>query len=53
MVHVPMVLLTAHTEEETQARGGAEDVVAFVTKPFDPEALVALVRNALAAGGTA
>jgi len=53
MVHVPMVLLTAHTEEETQARGGAQDVVAYVTKPFDPEALVALVRNALASGGSA
>lgn len=53
MDQVPVVLLTAHTEEESQARGGSGGIVAYVTKPFDPEALVATVRDALTPGGTA
>jgi DNA-binding response OmpR family regulator len=48
---VPVVLLTAHDED--LARGRDLGIVAYVTKPFDPEALVATVRNALLAGGVA
>lgn len=50
MGHVPVVLLTAHTHEEGEARGDVPGIVAYVTKPFDPEALVATVREALPGG---
>jgi DNA-binding response OmpR family regulator len=48
---VPVVLLTAHAEDEKLSRGGALGIVAYVTKPFDPEELVATVRDALPTGG--
>ncbi len=51
MTDVPIVMLTAHTQDEDQARGYAQGIVAYVTKPFDPEVLVATVRDALAPGG--
>ena len=47
MAHVPVVLLSAHTHDEDRARADVLGVVAYVTKPFDPEALVATVRSAL------
>jgi len=52
MEHVPVVLLTAHVQDEDLARGYALGVVAYVTKPFDPEALVATVRESLNPGGS-
>ena len=48
MTGLPVVMLTAHTHDDDHERGYALDIVAYVTKPFDPEALVATVRNALA-----
>ena len=51
MAHVPIVLLTAHTPEEDGSRADALGVAAYVTKPFDPEALVAAVRSALVGEG--
>jgi DNA-binding response OmpR family regulator len=50
MREVPVVLLTAHTQDEDQARGDELGVVAYVTKPFDPELLVATVLGALRPG---
>jgi DNA-binding response OmpR family regulator len=47
---VPVVLLTARAQEDDVARGYALGVVEYVTKPFDPEALVATVRRALPRG---
>ena len=47
---VPIVLLTARAQEDDVARGYALGVVEYVTKPFDPEALVASVRRALPRG---
>jgi DNA-binding response OmpR family regulator len=44
---VPVVFLTARAQEDDVARGYALGVVEYVTKPFDPEALVATVRRAL------
>jgi DNA-binding response OmpR family regulator len=48
MTDLPVVMLTAHTQDEDHDRGYALGIVAYVTKPFDPEALVATVRDALA-----
>jgi CheY-like chemotaxis protein len=47
LAQVPVVLLTAHAQDDELARGYALGIVAYVTKPFDPEALVATVRQAL------
>lgn len=51
LADVPVVLLTAHTQDDDLTRGYALGIVAYVTKPFDPEALVATVREAVATGG--
>jgi DNA-binding response OmpR family regulator len=47
MTDLPVVMLTAHTQDEENDRGDALGIVAYVTKPFDPEVLVATVRDAL------
>jgi DNA-binding response OmpR family regulator len=47
---VPVVFLTARAQEDDVARGYALGVVEYVTKPFDPETLVATVRRALPHG---
>jgi len=47
MTDLPVVMLTAHTQDEDNDRGDALGIVAYVTKPFDPEVLVATVRDAL------
>jgi DNA-binding response OmpR family regulator len=44
---VPVVFLTARAQDEDVARGYALGVVEYVTKPFDPEALVATVRRSI------
>ncbi len=49
LAHVPVVLLTAHGHDENQTRAGVLGVAGYVTKPFDPEVLVATVRSALVA----
>ena len=48
LTDLPVVLLTAHTHDEDHDRGAALGIVAYMTKPFDPEVLVATVRDALA-----
>lgn len=45
---LPIVLLTALAMDEDRARGEAIAGVDYVTKPFDPAALVATVRARLA-----
>lgn len=47
---VPIVMLTAHAPDDGSNPAEAPGVTAYVTKPFDPEALVAIVREALSAG---
>ena len=47
MTRLPVVMLTAHAEDDERTRGEELGVIAFVTKPFDPEALVAIVRSAV------
>ncbi|HEX7248179.1 MAG TPA: response regulator transcription factor, partial [Actinomycetota bacterium] len=42
---MPIVMLTAHDEDAERAADLG--IAAYVTKPFDPESLVAVVRSAL------
>lgn len=47
MVHVPIIMLTARTEEEDRIQGldaGADD---YICKPFSPRELMARIRAAL------
>ena len=44
---VPVVMLSAQAQDVDRERGYALGVDAYVTKPFDPPALLALVREAL------
>ena len=52
MTHVPIVMLTAHSPDDDAARAADLGVTDYVTKPFDPESLVAVVRSALATEAT-
>lgn len=42
---IPIVFLSARTQEEDRARGRALGVAAYVTKPFDPGELMDVVRR--------
>ncbi len=44
-VTLPIVLLTARSQEEDRSRGRTLGVSAYMTKPFDPAELVSLVRT--------
>ena len=44
---IPVVLLTARSAEEDQIRAWGEGVADYLTKPFNPTALVEWVRDAL------
>ncbi len=50
--HIPVVIVTGRAQAADQARGEALGVDAYLTKPFEPAELVAVVRR-LAAGGRA
>jgi CheY-like chemotaxis protein len=45
---VPVIMVTAQAQDEDRQRGYALGVQEYVTKPFDPPALVDLVRRAVA-----
>ena len=45
-VAVPIVLITAHDDEETRERVQEAGVAAYLPKPFDPAALLAAVKGA-------
>jgi len=45
---VPVIMVTAQAQDEDRKRGYALGVREYVTKPFEPAELVALVREALA-----
>lgn len=44
---VPVIMLSARTQDEERERSYALGVVAYVTKPFEPAELVEVVRRAL------
>ena len=43
--HIPIVMLTALDREECRQRGFAAGAVGYLTKPFDPEQLLAAIRT--------
>src|SRR5436309_15227624 len=47
---IPVVMLTAHSDEEARRRAMQAGAVAFLGKPFHSKALVGAVRKALEAG---
>lgn len=46
--HIPVILVTARTTKENQLQGLRTGADAYVTKPFDPDYLKALVQSQLA-----
>ncbi len=48
---VPIVFLSARTRDEDQARGLGLGVDAYVTKPFDPDALLELAKRLVGRAG--
>jgi DNA-binding response OmpR family regulator len=42
---IPLVLLSARTQDEDRRRGEELGVAGYVTKPFDPAELVATIRK--------
>jgi CheY-like chemotaxis protein len=53
LADVPVVFLTARAQDEDIAKGKALGVIDYVTKPFDPEALVEMIRRSIGPGGAA
>jgi DNA-binding response OmpR family regulator len=47
--NIPVIFLSARAQDEDRRRGYSLGVVEYVTKPFDPGALVETVRRALTA----
>jgi len=45
--HIPVVLLSAQTSNETQVMGWTEGIVDYITKPFNPALLSRCVARAL------
>jgi DNA-binding response OmpR family regulator len=45
---IPVVVVSARTQDEDRERGYALDVTAYITKPFDPAELVDTVRRCIA-----
>ncbi|MGH2812884.1 MAG: response regulator transcription factor [Actinomycetota bacterium] len=44
---VPIVMLTARSDEESQLKGWEEGILDYITKPFNPVSLVKYVEAAL------
>ncbi len=49
--HIPIVMVSARAQGSDLARGQEVGVDAYLTKPFEPEELVATVRSLVADGG--
>lgn len=47
---IPVLILTAHANEEDRFRSGADGADAFMTKPFDPADLVSLATTLITQG---
>jgi DNA-binding response OmpR family regulator len=47
LAEIPVVVLTARAAEIDRVRGGIEGAVVYLTKPFNPEALVSSIEDVL------
>lgn len=47
LVDIPVLFLSARAKDDDRAQGMASGVVGYITKPFDPSALVETVRRRL------
>jgi len=47
LCHIPIILVTANVAMENQVRGLDTGANAYVTKPFDPDFLLAMIRSQL------
>jgi FixJ family two-component response regulator len=45
--HIPIIVLTAHDDAEARERAIAQGAIAFLTKPFNGDLLLAAVARAL------
>ena len=48
---IPVIFITAHGDDSTRAQALGANVVEFLTKPFDDEALLEAIDRALGPGG--
>ena len=48
---IPVIFITAHGDDSTRAQALGANVVEFLTKPFDDEALLEAIERALGPGG--
>lgn len=48
---IPVIFITAHGDDSTRAQALGANVVEFLTKPFDDEALLEAIERALGTGG--
>jgi CheY-like chemotaxis protein len=49
--HIPLIFLSGETTAHNAARATSLGALAYVTKPFDPSSLAALVKGALKSSG--
>jgi DNA-binding response OmpR family regulator len=49
--HIPIVMLTALSDEEHQRKGRECGAADYITKPFDPDVLMAAIRDNAAGNG--
>ena len=46
---MPIILLTTESQPEMKSRGRAAGATGWIVKPFDPEALLSVLRKVLPA----
>ena len=46
--HIPIIMLTARAQKNDEAVGFEVGVNAYITKPFDPKALLSKIKNLIA-----
>ena len=48
--HIKIVLITARAQEDDKSRGSQVGADAYLTKPFDPNEMIRVVRDLVGAG---
>jgi two-component system response regulator GlrR len=50
--HIPVIFLTADTQEKSQVKAFHRGIRHYLTKPYDPKTLLVLVESALGEAGS-